>query len=196
VKAKLIEVLPLLNQDIGQLVQDAEPIRTIFKQIQGQLPRDLKAKMLQVAFIENRQLIVQEAQGRLEERRRQEQLTQDREKLDNSMADLDNRIKFLSSSRPDIISSIDRLKKRRAELMKELDQIGQDLIAEEQKLADLLGTISSKQEQRDSVARQAQVLRSQEQLIPGSADADHQEIEAVDQLCLDLINAIHILGIV
>jgi DNA repair exonuclease SbcCD ATPase subunit len=112
------------------------------------------------------------------------------------MADLDNRIKFLSSSRPDIISSIDRLKKRRAELMKELDQIGQDLIAEEQKLADLLGTISSKQEQRDSVARQAQVLRSQEQPIPGSADADHQEIEAVDQLCLDLINAIHILGIV
>jgi hypothetical protein len=36
-----------------QLVQDAEPIRTIFKQIQGQLPRDLKAKMLEVAYIEN-----------------------------------------------------------------------------------------------------------------------------------------------
>jgi hypothetical protein len=46
VKAKLVEVLPLLNQDVGQLVQDAEPIRTIFKQIQNQLPRDLKAKML------------------------------------------------------------------------------------------------------------------------------------------------------
>jgi hypothetical protein len=54
VKAKLIKVLPLLNRDISQLVQDAEPIRTIFKQIQGQLTRDLKAKMLQVAFIDNR----------------------------------------------------------------------------------------------------------------------------------------------
>jgi hypothetical protein len=31
VKAKLLEVLPLLNQDIYQLVQDAEPTRTIFK---------------------------------------------------------------------------------------------------------------------------------------------------------------------
>jgi hypothetical protein len=31
VKAKVTEVLPLLNQDIGQLVQDAEPIRVIFK---------------------------------------------------------------------------------------------------------------------------------------------------------------------
>jgi hypothetical protein len=74
-KTKLIEVLPRLNQDVGQLVQDVEPIRTIFKQIQNQLPRDLKAKMLQVAFIENRQLMVQEAQDRLEERRCQKQLT-------------------------------------------------------------------------------------------------------------------------
>jgi archaellum component FlaC len=53
----------------------------------------------------------------------------------------DNRIKFISSSRPDIISSIDRLKKRRAELMKELDLVGQDLSTEEQKLADLPSTI-------------------------------------------------------
>jgi hypothetical protein len=54
VKAKLIDVLPLLNRDVDQLVQDVEPIKAIFKQIQGQLPRDLKANMLQVAFIENR----------------------------------------------------------------------------------------------------------------------------------------------
>jgi hypothetical protein len=39
------------------------------------------------------------------------------------MADLDNRIEFLSSSRPDIVGSIDRLKKHRAELMKELNQV-------------------------------------------------------------------------
>jgi hypothetical protein len=35
VKSKLSEVLSLLNQDIGQLVQDVEPISAIFKQIQG-----------------------------------------------------------------------------------------------------------------------------------------------------------------
>jgi chromosome segregation ATPase len=142
VKAKLIEILSLLNQDIGLLVQDAEPIRTIFKKIQGQLPRDLKAKMLQVVYIENRQVVVQEAQDRLGERRRQEQITQEREKLDHSMADLDNRIEFLSSSRPDIVGGIDRLKKRRAELMKELHQVEKDLKAKEKKLADLPLTIA------------------------------------------------------
>jgi uncharacterized membrane protein YccC len=129
VKAKLIEVLPLLSQDVRQLVQDVEPIRAIFKQIQGQLRRDLKAKMLQVAFIENRQVIVQEAQDRLKERRHQEQLAQDMEKLDNSMADLDNRIELLTSSCSNIVGSIDRLKRRHAKLMKQLDQIGQDLTA-------------------------------------------------------------------
>jgi hypothetical protein len=69
VKAKLIEVLPLLNQDIRQLVQDVEPIRSTFNKIQSQLPRDLKSKMLQVAFMENWQLVVQEAQDRLDERK-------------------------------------------------------------------------------------------------------------------------------
>jgi chromosome segregation ATPase len=138
--------------------------------------------MIQVAYIENRQLVVQEAQNRLEERRHQEQFAHDREKLDHSMAD---RIELLSSSRPDIVGSINRLKKCRANLMKEFNQVDQDLKAEEQKLANLPSTIAVMQEQRESVARQAQVLREQEQLIPGSADVDRQEIEVVDQLCLD-----------
>jgi hypothetical protein len=46
--------------------------------------------------------------------------------------------------------------------MKELGQVDQDLTAEEQKLADLPGTISTMQERRDSIAQQAQALREQE----------------------------------
>jgi chromosome segregation ATPase len=134
--------------------------------------------MLQVAFNENRQLIVQEAQDRLKESRHQEQLTQDREKLDNNMVDLYNRIELMTSSRSNIVGSIDRW--RRAELKKQLDQIGQDLTAEEKKLADLPGTIFIIQEQMHFIARQAQAIRSREQPIPGSADVHRQEIEAVD----------------
>lgn len=86
--------------------------------------------MLQVAFIQNRQLVVQDAQDWLDERRHQEQLTQDRENLDNSIADLDIRIELLSSSHSEIVHNIDRLKHRQAELMKELDQIEQDMAME------------------------------------------------------------------
>jgi hypothetical protein len=62
------------------------------------------------------------------------------------MTDLDNRIEFLTSSRSDIVNHIDRLKRCRAELMKELGQFDQDLTTEEQKLADLLGTIAAMRE--------------------------------------------------
>jgi chromosome segregation ATPase len=152
--------------------------------------------MLQVAYIENRQLLVQEAQDRLDERKCQEQLTQDRESLDSGIADLGNRIEMLASSRSNIGNSIDCLERRRAELMKVLNQVEQDWAVEEKKLADLPGTIATMQEQKDSIAQQAQVLREQEHLIPGSDNADRQETEEVDQLHLDLINAIHLLGIV
>jgi predicted house-cleaning noncanonical NTP pyrophosphatase (MazG superfamily) len=90
------------------------------------------------------------------------------------MADLDNRIEFLASSCLDMISSIDHLKKHHAKLMKELSQINQDINAEEQKLADLLGIVITMQERRDSIAQLAQALREQEQPIPGSADVDRR----------------------
>jgi hypothetical protein len=57
------------------------------------------------------------------------------------MADLDNKIKFLTSPGSDIVNNIDRLKMRRVDLMKELGQVEQDLTAKEQKLADLPGTL-------------------------------------------------------
>lgn len=50
------------------------------------------------------------------------------------MADLDDRIEFLTSSHSDIVNNIDRLKRRRGELMKELDQVNQDLTSEEHSL--------------------------------------------------------------
>jgi hypothetical protein len=62
------------------------------------------------------------------------------------MADLDNRIEFLTSSRFDIVNNTDCLKRRCAELMKELSQVDHDLAAEEQNITDLLGTIATTRE--------------------------------------------------
>jgi hypothetical protein len=46
---------------------------------------------------------------------------QNKEVLDRNMAELDNRIELLSSSRPDIVNNIDHLTQLRADLMKELN---------------------------------------------------------------------------
>ena len=52
VKVKLQEILQLLNQDISQLVQDAEPIRAILKSLKGQLPEPIEEALIPAAFIE------------------------------------------------------------------------------------------------------------------------------------------------
>ena len=58
IKAKLQEILQLLNQDIGQLVQDAEPIRIILKSLKGSLPESLKEALNPAAYIESHQIPV------------------------------------------------------------------------------------------------------------------------------------------
>ncbi|KAG2565536.1 hypothetical protein PVAP13_7NG115951 [Panicum virgatum] len=181
-RAKLRDMLPLLNQDIGQLVQDAEPIRDIFKTIRGHLSRDITEKLIQVAFIENRQLQVLDAQNRLEDRVCQERIFKNREAHDSRVTDLDGRIQLLSTSRADIVSSIDRLKRRRADLMKELQQVGEDLAREEKRLEDLPSTIADMERRKAILPHKAQALRREERPIPCSADADRREIDEVDQL--------------
>ena len=82
-KAKLQEILPLLNQDIGQLVQDAEPIRIILRSLKGTLPESLKEALHPAAYIESHQISVLKAQKRLSDRLHQEQTIKQRDDLKN-----------------------------------------------------------------------------------------------------------------
>ena len=61
-KDKLQEILQLLNLDIGQLVQDAEPIRVILKSLKCSLPESLEEALNPAAYIESRQIPVLRAQ--------------------------------------------------------------------------------------------------------------------------------------
>lgn len=65
VKAKLQEILQLLNQDIGSLVQDAEGVKGVFHLLKGQLLADVEFTPLPVAFIQGYQLKVLQAMQRL-----------------------------------------------------------------------------------------------------------------------------------
>jgi len=80
-KAKLQEVLQLLNQDIGQLVQDAEPIRTILISLKGILSESLKEAPHPAAYIESHQISILKAQKRLSDRLHQEQTIKQRDDM-------------------------------------------------------------------------------------------------------------------
>ncbi|KAM0849571.1 hypothetical protein ACQ4PT_053643 [Festuca glaucescens] len=196
VKARLRSMLPLLDHDIGQLVQGADQIRAIFREISGHLPAELRYKLNRVSFIEFHQDDFMEAQSHLEARAHQEEITNQLREKDSSIAELDDRIQILSSSRADIVSNIDRLKQRRAALMMELHQVDDELAHEERKLSDLPHTIEHMEEKKRTLSREAQALHRRERPILGSADADRQTIDRIDQMRRDAITAIHSLGIV
>lgn len=54
IKKKLHGILQLLGQDVSSLVQDAEPIRNIFKQIKAIILDDILEALTPIAFIETR----------------------------------------------------------------------------------------------------------------------------------------------
>ena len=71
-KAKLQEILQLLNQDIGQLVRDTELIRIILKSLKGTLPEPLEEALHPAAYIESHYISVLKAQKHLSDQLHQE----------------------------------------------------------------------------------------------------------------------------
>ena len=53
IKAKLQESLQFLNQDIGQLIKNAQPIRTILEELEGKLPESIEEELTPAIFIES-----------------------------------------------------------------------------------------------------------------------------------------------
>ena len=74
VKAKLQETLQFLNQDIGQLVKNAKPIRAILEDLEGKLPKAIEEALTPAAFIESHRVQVLKAQKQLANRLQQEEI--------------------------------------------------------------------------------------------------------------------------
>lgn len=190
VKDKLQKVLTLLNQDVGQLVKDAGPIRNIFSTLSGQVPEDLEEAVTPASFLEFHRIPVLKAQQRLADRSHHEQSEKERNEHKSRADDLQRRISILQDSRSTIVSEIDRLKARRTALMKELQEVGNALSAEEAKLDQLPIAIEKMESEKRHHAQQAYRIHKSLQPISGSADDDRQVISAADEIRLRAANAI------
>jgi len=56
IRAKLEDMSALLHQDTGQLVDDSDPAKALFKALRGQIPADAEEILFQAAHLESRQL--------------------------------------------------------------------------------------------------------------------------------------------
>jgi chromosome segregation ATPase len=139
-------------------VQDARLIRDLFLKIKGHLPETPIEALVPAAYIESQKFEVLKAKQRLADRSRQEQMAKDKESHIARVEDLRRRIDTLRCSRPAIIGEINRLKARKAYLMKELRLIGDAIVAKETKLAELPNTIDGLEQEKLRCAQQANRL--------------------------------------
>jgi hypothetical protein len=151
-------MLILLDQNIEQLVQDARLIWDLFLKIRGPLPETAIEALVPAAYIESQQFEVLKAKQRLADRSRQEKMAKDKESHIAHVEDLRRRIDTLCRSHPAIVGEINRLKARKADLMKELRLIGDAIIAEETKLAELPNAIDGLEQEKLRYAQQANQL--------------------------------------
>ena len=129
--------MQLLNQDIGRLVQDAEPIRIILKSLRGTLPESLEEAMYPTAYIESHQISVLKAQKRLSDRLHQEQTIKQRDDLKNLVETTHGKIATLTQSKVDMEQSKRDLEVKRECLIKELEEINQEISNVDNKLSEL-----------------------------------------------------------
>ena len=69
IKTKLQECLQFLNQDIGQLIKNAQPIHAILEELEVKLPEAIEDALTLAALIESHHAQFNKAQKQLADRR-------------------------------------------------------------------------------------------------------------------------------
>nr|TKW21227.1 hypothetical protein SEVIR_4G174000v2 [Setaria viridis] len=190
VRAKLTNIRSLLQGDIGRLVEDASPIRQLFSDVSGRVPEEAEEALAPPAFIESMRIPVFRALRHMADRAKLAKTREDENAFKRQAQEANRRIHVLEDSRPAIISEIDRLKRRRAELAKEMEQVTKAISAEEDKLQELPSAIADLTRERPRFAQEALRLHRNASEVPGSAEEDQRVLDSADQIRRRAITAI------
>ena len=117
VRIKLQEMLSFLNQNIGQLVRDAEPIRAVLKSLEGQLPKPIEEALIPAAFIDSHQVQVLRAQKCLTDSLQQEQIAKQRDDLKGLVNSTREEIDSLNSAQANLQKTKGELEAKRDHLL-------------------------------------------------------------------------------
>ena len=125
IKAKLQESLQFLNQDIGQLIKNAQPIRTILEELEGKLPESIEKALTPAAFIESHRAQFNKAQKQLVDRLQQEKVIKQRDDFKALAESAIGEIKSLNDTHASILRNKAKLEGERDRLLQELNRVNQ-----------------------------------------------------------------------
>jgi len=193
IRARLEELSALLHQDTGQLVDDSDSSKALFKTLRGQIPADAEEILFQAAHLESRQLQYQKAARRLADRAAQTRLSEEMMKEKLLTDEKHKNIGTLKSSGDALKQKISDLSAKREALLAELKQVDDALSQAQQEESQLPETIKLLEQERNAHGRKALQLKKKLKPIEGSANEDVKEIEEANQIRIRAISAIQAL---
>ena len=172
------------------MVEDASPIRQLFSDVSGRVPEEAEEALAPAAFIESMRIPVFRALRHMADRAKLAKIREDENAFKHQSQEANRRIHVLEDSRPAIISEIDRLKRRRADLAKEMEQVTKAISAEESRLQELPSAIADLTRERQRLAQEALRLHRTASEVPGSAEEDQRVLDSADQIRRRAVTAI------
>ncbi|XP_066358055.1 uncharacterized protein [Miscanthus floridulus] len=184
---RLRDILPMLEKDIADLVQDADSIRRIFLAIRDNLSSDLIKALTPLSIIEDEALKVRKAQRNLSD---YEALMAKKYSNKQEARELAQLIDNLKNSSSRIKLELNKLRARHAELERELESVKAAINCHESNLVQIPNTIKQKKQEMLTKVKEDKAIHSSLENIPGSAEGDQQQIAEVDAIRLKALKAI------
>ena len=177
----------MLEKDIANLVQDADPMQRIFLAIKDNLSPDLIEALTPLSIIEDQAPKVRKAQRNLSDH---EALMAKKNSNKQEAKELAQLIDNLKNSSSRIEPELNQLRARHAELEKELENVKATIDRHESNLVQIPNAIKHKKQEMLTKVKEGKAIRSSLQNIPRSAEGDKQQIAEVDAIRLKALKAI------
>ncbi|XP_066373622.1 uncharacterized protein [Miscanthus floridulus] len=187
-KNQLKDMLPMLERNIANLVQDADPMRKIFLAIKDDLPPNLAEALISLSNIKDQAPKVKKAQRNLTDHEALMAKKNSNKQEAKELAQLINNLKNSSSK---IESELTQLRIRRAELEQELESVRATIDYHESNLTQIPNAIKQKKQEMLTKVKEGKAIHSSLESIPRSTKEDKQQIAEVDAIRLKELGAIH-----
>jgi chromosome segregation ATPase len=186
-RAKLKEILSLLQRDVQDQVKDADLLREALALIDQDLPSDIKASLEPVSKLDDHFVAVKQALKNLSS-----QPTLEQQQIANkqSMKDLhiqmQNHKDLLTKLQPEL-----ELKKaRKAELEAELRTLTAEIEGDEKKMAELHESMEKIRKEATATMTAEKQLKTKLSILSKTQEADQRLLENINKMISDASNAI------
>ena len=144
-----------MNQDISQLIKNAQPIRTILEELEGKLPESIEEALTPAAFIESHRAEFNKAQKQLADRLQQEEIIKQRDNFKALAESAIGEIKSMNDTQASILRNKVVLEAERNRLLQELNRVNQAIDTADHDLSQIPPAIARLKEGKQKHARQA-----------------------------------------